>query len=90
LADRIDLMRDTTVTGVYADDMYVTVVVEEQQALIGTSKLMMMFGAKDFQLKQWVVTDPQGYDTTIAVSNLNSTKRPDPALFRIDYTDYRN
>jgi outer membrane lipoprotein-sorting protein len=90
LADRIDLMRDTTVTGVYADDMYLTVVVEEQQALIGTSKLMMMFGAKDFQLKQWVVTDPQGYDTTIAVSNLNSTKRPDPALFRIDYTDYRN
>jgi outer membrane lipoprotein-sorting protein len=90
LADRIDLMRDTTVTGVYADDMYVTVVVEEQQALIGTSKLMMMFGAKDFQLKQWVVTDPQGYDTTIAVSNLNSTKRPDPALFRIDYPDYRN
>jgi outer membrane lipoprotein-sorting protein len=90
LSDRIDLLKDTTVTGIYADDLYVTVVVEEKQALIGTSKLMMMFGAKDFQLKQWVVTDPQGYDTTIAVSNLNSTKRPDPALFKIDYTDYRN
>src|SRR5207247_6138958 len=90
LSDRIDLMRDTTVTGVYADDLYVTVAVEEQQLLVGTSKLRMMFGAKDYQLKQWVVTDPQGYDTTIAVSNVDTTRRPDPNLFRIDYTEYRN
>ena len=90
LADRIDLLKDTTVTAVYADDMFVTVVVEEKQVLIGTSKLMMMFGAKDFQLKQWVVTDPQGYDTTIAVSNIDTSRRPDPGLFKIDYTQYRN
>ena len=49
---------------------------------------MMMFGAKDFALKQWTVTDPQGYDTTVAVSNLDSVRRPDPNLFKIDYTDY--
>ncbi|MEA2937500.1 MAG: hypothetical protein QOC56_1004 [Alphaproteobacteria bacterium] len=90
LTDRIDLLRDTNVTGVYADDMFVTVVVEEKQALIGTSRLMMMFGAKDMQLKQWVVTDPQGYDTTIAVSNVDSKSRPDPSMFKIDYTQYRN
>src|SRR5258706_1846915 len=65
LADRIDLLKDTTVTAVSADDTYVTVVVEERHAVIGTSKLMMMFGSKDFQLKQWIVTDPQGYDTTV-------------------------
>ena len=51
---------------------------------------MMMFGAKDLQLKQWVVTDPQGFDTTIAVSNLDSKSKPDPTLFKIDYTQYRN
>jgi outer membrane lipoprotein-sorting protein len=48
----------------------------------------MMVGAKDFQLKQWTVTDPQGYDTTVAVSNLDSSKRPDASLFQIDYTRY--
>ena len=32
-------------------------------------------GAKDIQLKQWTVTDPQGYDTTIAVYNLDTTKK---------------
>ena len=88
LSDRIDLLRDTNVVGVRADDVYVTVVIEERQALIGTSRLMMMLGAKDYQLKQWTVTDPQGYDTTVAVSNLDSSKRPDPNLFRIDYTRY--
>ena len=88
LSDRIDLLRETNVVAVRADDVYVTVVIEERQALIGTSRLMMMLGAKDYQLKQWTVTDPQGYDTTVAVSNLDSSKRPDPGMFRIDYTRY--
>jgi outer membrane lipoprotein-sorting protein len=88
LSDRIDLLRDTNVIGVRSDDVFVTVVIEEKQALIGTSRLMMMVGAKDFQLKQWTVTDPQGYDTTVAVSNLDSSKRPDASLFQIDYTRY--
>jgi outer membrane lipoprotein-sorting protein len=90
LADRIDLLKDASVTAVSADDTYVTVLIEEKHAVIGTSKLMMMFGAKDFQLKQWIVTDPQGYDTTVALSNLDTAKRPDPDMFRIDYTQYPN
>ncbi|MPZ40137.1 MAG: outer membrane lipoprotein carrier protein LolA [Rhizobiales bacterium] len=89
LADKIDLLRDTHVTAVTADELFVSIVVEEKQALIGTSRLMMMFDAKTLELRQWVVTDPQGFDTTIAVSNLDSSRRPDPSLFRIDYTDYR-
>jgi outer membrane lipoprotein-sorting protein len=90
LADRIDLLKDTTVTAISADDTYVTVVVEEKHVVVGTSRLMMMFGAKDFQLKQWIVTDPQGYDTTVALSNLDTAKRPDPDMFKIDYTQYPN
>jgi outer membrane lipoprotein-sorting protein len=88
LSDRIDLLRETNVVGVRVDDTFVTITIEEQQALIGTSRLMMMVGAKDFQLKQWTITDPQGYDTTVAVSNLDNSKRPDPSLFKIDYTRY--
>jgi outer membrane lipoprotein-sorting protein len=90
LSDKVDLMRDTTLTAVYADDVFVTVVVEEKNGIVGTSRLMMMFAAKDMQLKQWTVTDPQGYDTTVAVYNLDSTRRPDPNLFKIDFTSYRN
>jgi outer membrane lipoprotein-sorting protein len=90
LADRVDLLRDTNLVAVYADDVFITVVVEEKNPIVGTSRLLLMFGAKDGQLKQWTVTDPQGYDTTIAVYNLDTTKRADPAMFRIDYTRYRN
>ena len=88
LSDRIDLLKDTNVVNVMADDVYISVTIEEKQALIGTSRLMLMVGTKDGQLKQWTVTDPQGYDTTIAVYNLDSSKKVDPGLFKIDFTNY--
>jgi outer membrane lipoprotein-sorting protein len=88
LSDRIDLLRDTNVVAVSSDDVFITVTIEEKQALIGTSRLMLMVGAKDNQLKQWTVTDPQGYDTTIAIYNLNTQKKPDPDLFKIDFTRF--
>jgi outer membrane lipoprotein-sorting protein len=46
---------------------------------------MIMFGAQDSQLKQWTVTDPQGYDTTVAVYNLDPLQKPDPKMFKITY-----
>src|SRR5438132_643675 len=88
LSDRIDLLKDTNVVNVTADDIYISVTIEEKQALIGTSRLMLMVGVKDGQLKQWTVTDPQGYDTTIAVYNVDSSKKVDPGLFKIDFTNY--
>jgi outer membrane lipoprotein-sorting protein len=90
LADNVDLMKDTNLVAVYADDVFVTVVIEEKNGLVGTSRLMIMFSAKDMQLKQWTVTDPQGYDTTVAVYNLDTSHRPDPKMFAIDYTNYHN
>ena len=50
---------------------------------------MLMFGAKDYQLRQWTVTDPQGYDTTVAVYNLDTSRSPTRTCSAIDYTRYR-
>src|SRR6202158_2314010 len=88
LSDRIDLLKDTNVVSVMADDLFISITIEEKQALIGTSRLMLMIGAKDGQLKQWTVTDPQGYDTTVAVYNLDTSRKVDPGLFKIDFTNY--
>lgn len=85
VADRVDLLRDTNVVGVYSDNVFTTVAIEEKKTLGGTHKLALMFGAQDLALKQWTITDPQGYDTTVAVYNLDTTKRPDPSLFKINY-----
>ena len=87
LSDRIDLMKDTNVVSVTADDLYVSITIEEHQLLTGTSRLMLMVGAKDGQLKQWTVTDPQGYDTTVAVYNLDTSRRVDPGMFKIDMSE---
>ncbi len=88
LADRIDLMRDTNVVAVTADDLYTSVTIEEKNPLVGTSRLMLMVSNKDNQLKQWTITDPQGYDTTVAIYNIDGSKKLDPGLFRIDHTRY--
>ncbi|MGZ8396683.1 MAG: outer-membrane lipoprotein carrier protein LolA, partial [Rhodoplanes sp.] len=85
LADRIDLLRETNVVAVSADDLFVSLMLEEKQTLGGTHKVLLMFSAKDMQLKQWTITDPQGFDTTVALANLDSSKKLDPAMFRINY-----
>ena len=87
LSDRIDLMKDTNVVSVTADDLYISITIEERQLLTGTSRLMLMVGAKDGQLKQWTVTDPQGYDTTVAVYNLDTSRKIDPGMFKIDFSE---
>src|SRR5947207_1904176 len=85
LSDKLDLMKDANVVGVFQDELFVTVVIEEKSVIAGTHRLMIMFGKKDSQLKQWTVTDPQGYDTTVAVSDLDPSKKPDPKLFKINF-----
>ncbi|KAA5601236.1 outer-membrane lipoprotein carrier protein LolA [Blastochloris sulfoviridis] len=85
LAEKIDLLRDAPVIAVQKDDLFVSVVLEERHPVAGTHRLMLMFGAQDYQLKQWTVTDPQGFDTTVAIYNVDTTKRPSADLFRINY-----
>jgi outer membrane lipoprotein-sorting protein len=85
LAEQLDLARDTNLVAVSQDNTFITVTIEERQILVGTHRLVLMFGAKDTQLRQWTVTDPQGYDTTVAVYNLDVYRKPDPNLFMIQY-----
>lgn len=88
LSSKLDLVKDTNVIGVFEDNLFTTVTIEEKHPVVGTHRLMIMFGAQDNQLKQWTVTDPQGFDTTVSVFNLDPKQKPDPALFRIDYNRY--
>src|SRR6266850_6857534 len=58
LADRIDLLRETNVMAVSADDLFVSLQIEEKQTLGGSHKVLLMFSVKDMTLKQWTITDP--------------------------------
>ena len=85
LAERIDLGAEPHVTGIFQDDRFVTVVMQETVPMFGTYRLLILFDAKTSALKQWVVTDPQGYDTQVSLSNVQVNKRPDPKLFVINF-----
>jgi outer membrane lipoprotein-sorting protein len=89
LADHLDLSRDANVVAVLANDTLVGIVIEEQQILIGKNRLTLMFGTKDLQLRHWIVTDPQGYDTIVSLYNLDTKTKPDPDLFKITYEPNR-
>jgi outer membrane lipoprotein-sorting protein len=85
LADQIDIAHDTSLVAVSQDNTFISLTIEEQQLLVGTHRMVLMFTAKDLQLRQWTITDPQGYETTVAVYNIDTVHKPDPALFAINY-----
>ena len=70
--------------------MFITVVIEEKTRHRRHQPADDDVQRQGHALKQWTVTDPQGFDTTVAVYNLDTSKRPDPGMFHIDFTKYRN
>ncbi|MBV8848408.1 MAG: outer-membrane lipoprotein carrier protein LolA [Methylobacteriaceae bacterium] len=85
LKDKIDLAKDTKVLDVTNDPNNTTIVIEDGTTLGGTSKIRLMFDPATYQLKQWLVTDPQGYDTLVSLYNMDFKEKPDPSLFTINY-----
>jgi len=85
LREKIDLARDLTVTDVSNDPQGIRVALEDRSTLGGTSKIQLTFDAEMKTLSQWRITDPQGYLTTVQLSNLQKGKAVDGSLFFINY-----
>ncbi|HTV33487.1 MAG TPA: outer-membrane lipoprotein carrier protein LolA [Methylocella sp.] len=83
LKDQIDLNRDVKIIDVKSEPTAVSILVEDKATFGGTSQIKLVFDPAKFTLKEWQVTDPQGYDTLVSLFNLDLTKRPDPNLFQI-------
>ena len=64
-------------------DLIALIIVEDSRFVKG--KLTLIFDRQTYELKQWIVTDAQGLNTSVAVSNTTTGKRLDPALFNINY-----
>jgi len=81
LKDKIDLSHDTDVVNVTSDANAVSILLEDKSTFGGTSFIKLMFDPVKFTLKQWQITDPQGYETLVSLFNVDLTKKPDPWLF---------
>jgi outer membrane lipoprotein-sorting protein len=86
LKEDVDIARDTKVVDVDGGRDLVSVTVEDRSTFGGTSRVELRFDPRSYQLRQWTVTDPQGYQTTVALKNASATKPEDPFIFSIDYT----
>nr|WP_319384751.1 outer membrane lipoprotein carrier protein LolA [uncultured Roseibium sp.] len=84
LSDSIDLEKDTNVTNVLVEKDLITVTIFDKTRF-NSGTLTLIFDTDNFALKQWTVTDQQGYDTSVAVYNVVSNAPTNPDLFKIDY-----
>ena len=83
LKDQLDLARDTKIVDVTSEPTAVTITIEDSSTFGGTSRVKLVFDPAKFTLKQWQVTDPQGYETLVSLFNVDLTQKPDPALFQL-------
>jgi outer membrane lipoprotein-sorting protein len=82
LAANIDLTSSDIVSQVRVEADIISVLIVQKSAFVD-GKLTLIFDRKTYELKQWIVTDAQGLNTSVAVFNLATGKPQDPGLFRI-------
>ncbi len=84
LKEQIDLRRDVKITRVVATPDSVRLTIEDRATLGGTSRITLHYDPRASVLREWVIVDPQGYETNVQVANLDTARKPDPNLFRIN------
>lgn len=82
LADQVNLADENVVDSVRMDPDLVSVLIVEKSALV-SGKLNLIFDRKTLTLRQWVVTDAQGLNTSVAIYNITTDKPQDPNQFQI-------
>ncbi|WP_246739593.1 outer membrane lipoprotein carrier protein LolA [Martelella sp. HB161492] len=85
LSDNIDLQH-RMVRDVQEKDGLTTIVLGDK-TIFGDQTITLTFDTKTFDLRQWIVTDAQGKDTTVMLFNTRSGIQFGPSTFRIPYDD---
>jgi outer membrane lipoprotein-sorting protein len=83
LAARVDLTRARMVVGHVAEGP-TTVVVAQDPDFPETGQIRLVFSAQPTELRQWVVTDDSGRETTVILGALRTGGSLPPALFDVE------
>ena len=81
LRDTINVENDAKIIDVKVAGERVIINLEDSSTFGGTSRISLGFDRQTMLLKQWTVTDPQGYDVSILLTAINLDDAPDPLLF---------
>jgi outer membrane lipoprotein-sorting protein len=90
LEDKIDLKSDVQILNVLKTPDVVMILVDDRTTFGGTSRIRLIFDAKTYELRQWQVRDPQGYETLVTLYNIDFKQKPDPRLFTISTAESKN
>lgn len=85
LRDRIELSRDLKVTEAAPEAEGVRISIEDRSTLGGTSKITLYFDKDVSDLSRWRIIDPQGFQTTVSLANLERNAPVDQQMFKIEY-----
>lgn len=84
LSRSIDLTSDRLINDVREDPDLIAVTIVENSTFV-KGKLTLIFDRRTYELKQWIVTDAQGLNTSVAIYNVATGKPADPGKFVINY-----
>ncbi len=82
LSDTVDLGNDAHILGVEHGSDTIILTAEEKDSS-GSGRIRLFFNKADMSLKEWIITDAQGLDTRIEVSNLEQNKKVAENFFMI-------
>src|SRR5690606_36099036 len=72
----------SVVSDIRVEPALISATIVEKSKLV-EGKLTLISDRQTYELRQWLVTDAQGLNTSVAIYNTTTGKKPDPALFRI-------
>ena len=82
LDEKVDLLDQARIIHVKEDKESVSVTLEDKDQLVA-GQLTVVFDARSMELRQWVVIDGQGLQTTITLQGLKDDVAADPKLFEV-------
>ncbi|MBV6658922.1 MAG: outer membrane lipoprotein carrier protein LolA [Devosiaceae bacterium] len=84
LEERVDLVGDGNVLDVVQGEDS-TVVMMQDETPVGRGQIAITMTKEPTAIQQWTVTDPQGFETTVALFEVEYGRPTDPNWFWIDH-----
>lgn len=89
LGEDVDLIRDAHIVDLTHTDSVASITVEDKKDG-SRGRLQLFFSLPDIELKEWVVTDPQGLDTRIQLADLVAGREVDKEFFQSSALDFES
>ncbi len=82
LAEKVDLLKDSKVVDISRGEGVAIISVADKED-DSSGQLKLFFTVPELELKQWIITDPQGLDTRIEISEMALDQEKDDKFFEI-------